>query len=155
MDEIDRNIVVALQLDGSAGLAELAKVAGLSVSATAERVKRLEERGVIRGWRADLDPAAVGCPLLVHVLVAVSAGRDDAAFRRAMRKQEAVLECHAVTGAWTYLVKLRLLDLAALDAFLNEELRTQPGVQRVETLLAVATVKETSILPVAPADPEE
>jgi Lrp/AsnC family leucine-responsive transcriptional regulator len=155
MDEIDRNIVVALQRDGSAGLAELAKVAGLSVSATAERVKRLEERAVIRGWRADLDPAAVGCPLLVHVLAAVAPGRDDAAFRRAMRKQEAVLECHAVTGPWTYLVKLRLPDMAALDTFLNEELRTQPGVQRVETLLAIATVKETSILPVAPADPEE
>ena len=62
MDEIDRNIIVALQLDGSAGLAELAKVAGLSVSATAERVKRLEERGVIRGWRADLDPRSGGLP---------------------------------------------------------------------------------------------
>ncbi len=155
MDEIDRNITVALQLDGSAGLAELAKVAGLSVSATAERVKRLEERGVIRGWRADLDPVAAGCPLLVHILVTVAPGRDEAAFRKAMRRQEAVLECHAVTGAWTYLLKLRVADLAALDAFLAEELRPLPGVQRVETMLAYATVKETSILPVAPADPEE
>lgn len=155
MDEIDRNLTVALQLDGSAGLAELAKVAGLSVSATAERVKRLEERGVIRGWRADLDPAQVGCPLLAHVLAAVAPGRDDVNFRKAVRRQEAVLECHAVTGAWTYLLKLRLPDMPALDTFLNEELRTLPGVQRVETLLAIATVKETSILPVAPADPEE
>ncbi len=155
MDEIDRNIVVALQLDGSAGLAELAKVAGLSVSATAERVKRLEERGTIRGWRADLDPAAVGCPVLVHLLVQVAPGREDAAFRRAMRKREEVLECHAVTGAWTYLLKLRLPATAALDAFLNEEIRTEPGVQRIETLLAIATVKETSILPVAPAETEE
>ena len=155
MDEIDRNIVVALQLDGSSGLAELAKVAGLSVSATAERVKRLEERGVIRGWRADLDPMAAGCPVLVHVLVQVSPGRDDAAFRRAMRKREEVLECHAVTGRWTYLLKLRLPATDALDAFLNEELRTEPGVERIETLLAIATVKETSILPVAPAETEE
>lgn len=154
MDEIDRNIVVALQQDGSSGLAELAKVAGLSVSATAERVKRLEERGVIRAWRADLDPAEVGCPLLAHALVAVSPGRDDAAFRNRMRREEAVLECHAVTGPWTYLLKLRVADLAAFDAFLNGELRTLPGVQRVETLLAVATVKETAILPVAPATEE-
>src|SRR5919202_3804977 len=114
MDEIDRNIVVALQRDGSSGLAELAKVAGLSVSATAERVKRLEERAVIRGWRADLDPTAVGCPLLAHVLAAVAPGRDDAAFRKAMRRQEAVLECHAVPGPWTYLLQLGLLDLDAL-----------------------------------------
>ena len=154
MDEIDRNITVALQLDGSAGLAELAKVAGLSVSATAERVKRLEERGVLRGWRADLDPAEVGCPLLVHILVAVAPGREDIGFHRAMRRQEAVLECHAVTGPWTYLLKLRLADLPALDTFLNDELRCLPGVQRVETLLAISTIKETSILPVAPATEE-
>jgi Lrp/AsnC family leucine-responsive transcriptional regulator len=155
MDEIDRNLTVALQLDGSAGLAELAKVAGLSVSATAERVKRLEERGVIRGWRADLDPAEVGCPLLAHVLVAVAAGDEDAGFRAAVREQEEVLECHAVTGGWSYLVKLRVADLAALDVFLNDVLRAWPGVQRIETLLAIHTVKETSILPVAPAEEEE
>ena len=154
MDEIDRNIAVALQEDGSSGLAELAKVAGLSVSATAERVKRLEERGVIRAWRAVLDPAAVGCPLLAHVLAAVAPGRDDAAFRDRMRSEEAVLECHAVTGAWTYLLKLRVADVPALDAFLNEVLRVLPGVQRVETLLALATVKESAILPVAPATEE-
>ena len=65
-----------------------------------------------------------------------------------------MLECHAVTGPWTYLLKLRVADLAAFDAFLNEELRMLPGVQRVETLLAVATVKETAILPVAPATEE-
>ncbi len=154
MDEIDRNIVVALQEDGSSGLAELAKVAGLSVSATAERVKRLEERGVIRAWRADLDPAAVGCPLLAHVLAAVSPGREDAAFRAAVRREEAVLECHAVTGPWTYILKLRVSDLPALDALLNETLRALPGVQRVETLVAIATVKESAILPVAPATEE-
>jgi Lrp/AsnC family leucine-responsive transcriptional regulator len=154
MDEIDRNIVVALQQDGSSGLAELAKVAGLSVSATAERVKRLEERGVIRAWRADLDPAAVGCPLLAHVLAAVAPGRDDAAFREAVLLEEAVLECHAVSGAWTYLLKLRVADLPALDALLNGTLRKLPGVQRVETMVAMATVKESAILPVAPATEE-
>ena len=154
MDEIDRNIIVALQEDGSSGLAELAKVAGLSVSATAERVKRLEERGVIRAWRADLDPAAVGCPLLAHVLAAVSPGREDAAFRAAVRREEAVLECHAVSGPWTYLLKLRVADLPALDTLLNETLRAIPGVQRVETLVALSTVKERATLPVAPATEE-
>ncbi len=154
MDEIDRNIAVALQQDGSSGLAELAKVAGLSVSATAERVKRLEERGVIRAWRADLDPAAVGCPMLAHVFAAVAPGRDDAAFREAVRREEAVLECHAVSGAWTYLLKLRVADLPALDALLNGTLRALPGVQRVETMVAMATVKESAILPVAPATEE-
>ncbi len=155
MDEIDRKIVVALQQDGSAGLAELSKVAGLSVSATAERVKRLEERKVIRGWRADLDPLAVGCPLLAFVFVAQrGGGKEDAAFRKAMRRDEAVLECHQVTGPWTHLLKLRLADLGALEAFLAG-LRGQPGVERTEAQIALATAKETAVLPVAPAPPEE
>src|SRR4051794_41822546 len=115
MDEIDRNLTVALQLDGSAGLAELAKVAGLSVSATAERVKRLEERGVIRGWRADLDPAQAGCPLLAHVLAAVAPGRDDIAFRKAVRREEAGLGCHAIPGPRAHLLKLRPPHMAAPD----------------------------------------
>jgi Lrp/AsnC family leucine-responsive transcriptional regulator len=155
MDEIDRNIAVALQEDGSAGLAELSKVAGLSVSATAERVKRLEERGVIRSWRADLDPAKVGCPLLAFVLVAIRPGREDAAFRKAMRKSEQVLECHTVTGPFCYLLKVRLADMAALDAFLAEEVRAQPGVERTESIVVMASQKETSILPVAPPDEQE
>jgi len=155
MDEIDRNIAVAIQLDGSAGLAELAKVAGLSVSATAERVKRLEERGVIRGWRADLDPSEVGCPLLVHAMVEVAPGAEEAGFRRFATESEAVLECHVVSGGFTYLLKLRLADLAALEAFLSKGLRAIPGVRRVETLIALHSVKETSILPVAPADTGE
>lgn len=155
MDHIDRNILLAVQQDGAAGLADLAKVAGLSVSATAERVKRLEERGTIRGWRADLDPMAAGCPLAAWVFVVMRAGRDDAAFRKAMRRSDAVMECHAVTGPWSYLLKLRLPDLSALETFLQEEVRTQPGVERTETIVAIASAKETSILPLAPADDDE
>jgi Lrp/AsnC family leucine-responsive transcriptional regulator len=154
MDEIDRNLVIALQENGAAGLAELSKAAGLSVSATAERVKRLEERNVIRGWRIDLDPVAAGCPLLAFVFVAMRPGRDDAAFLKAMKRHEAVLECHTVTGPWCYFLKLRLPDVAALESFVSDEIRGQPGVERTETVLALASPKETAILPVAEAQEE-
>ena len=154
MDDIDRNILLELQGNGAAGLAELAKVAGLSVSATAERVKRLEERGTIRGWRADLNPAAVGCPQLAWVFVMLQSGAE-AGFIAAMAADEAVLECHAISGRWSYQVKLRLPDLAAVDSFTNLRLRALPGVMRTETLVALATHKETSALPIAPADEEE
>jgi Lrp/AsnC family leucine-responsive transcriptional regulator len=155
MDEIDRNLVLALQENGAAGLAELSKVAGLSVSATAERVKRLEERGVIRSWRIELDPASVGCPLLAFVFVGLRPGRDDAGFRKAMRRLPAVLECHHVTGPWSFLLKLRLADLPALERFVEEEIRSQTGVERTETLIAIGSAKETSVLPVAPAEEDE
>jgi Lrp/AsnC family leucine-responsive transcriptional regulator len=154
MDSIDRNILVALQHDGAAGLAELAKIAGLSVSATAERVKRLEERGTIRGWRADLDPAAVGCPLLAWVFVALRPTVTDAKFRESLLPHESVLECHAVSGAWSSMIKLRVAGLAELESFVSGELRRR-GAERTETVLALATLKETAILPVAPADDDE
>jgi Lrp/AsnC family leucine-responsive transcriptional regulator len=154
MDEIDRNILIAVQQDGAAGLSELSKVAGLSVSATAERVKRLEERGTIRGWHAALDPAAVGCALLAFVMVGVRPGRDDSAFRKAMRRAEAVLECHAVSGPWDYMLKLRLPDLAGLERFVADEIRGQSGVERTEIIVSLASAKETMILPVSEADEE-
>ncbi len=155
MDEIDRNIALAVQEDGSAGLADLAKVSGLSVSATAERVKRLEERGVIRGWHARLDPAMVGCALLAFVRLAVRPGKDEQGFRRAMKRHEAVLECHALTGEWGHLLKLRLPDMAALEAFLADEVRPLSGVERITVEVALSTAKETALLPVAPVPPDE
>ncbi len=155
MDSIDRNILVALQHDGAAGLAELAKVAGLSVSATAERVKRLEERGTIRGWRADLDPAAVGCPLLAWVFVALRAGAPDRAFRDSVLPLEQVLECHATSGPWSHMLKLRAAGLPELEAFVTDSIRAQPGVDRTETVIALLTAKESAILPVAPPDDDE
>lgn len=155
MDTIDRNILLAVQADGAAGLAELAKVAGLSVSATAERVKRLEERGAIRGWRADLDPAAVGYPLLGFVLIATQPGKDVAPLRRALRKLDEVLELHAVTGEYSLMAKLRVGSLPAFETLVEDEIRSQPGVARVETIVALSTVKETAMLPVAAATEEE
>jgi len=155
MDEIDRKIAIAVQQDGAAGLAELAKIAGLSVSATAERQKRLEERGVIIGWHARLDPTEAGCPLLAVVRLALKPGAADIAFRAAMAAHEAVLECHHVTGNWSYLVKLRLANMPALEEFVSAELRTLPGLERLAVDVALSSIKETSLLPVAPVDEEE
>lgn len=154
MDEIDRKILLAVQADGAAGLAEIAKVAGLSVSATAERQKRLEERGLIRGWHAALDPALVGVPLLAFLRLDMRPGKEDSAFRRLVRKQEAVLECHQLTGEWSYLLKLRVPDISALDELITEEIRPLPGLERLSVEIALASVKETGLLPIPPV-PEE
>ena len=155
MDEIDRKIAIAVQEDGAAGLADLAKIAGLSVSATAERQKRLEERGVIRSWHAALDPRQVGCPLLAFVRLALKPGKGDAAFRAGISAHPAVLECHHMTGNWSYLLKLRVPDMAGLEAFVAAELRSLGGLERLAVDVALSSVKETHLLPVAPAPPED
>jgi len=153
MDEIDRNILIAVQKDGAAGLAELAKVAGLSVSATAERIKRLEERSTIRGWRADLDPEAVGCPLLGFVFVRTSPN-TKVAFEGSVRDLEPVLECHSITGSWTFLLKIRTQSLQALEAFVSDVVAEYDGVTHTKLLIATSSAKETSILPISEADEE-
>ncbi len=109
---------------------------------------------MIRGWHAELDPAEVGCPLLAFLRVAIRPGRDETGFRRAVRKLEAVLECHQLTGEWSFLVKLRVPDIAALDQLLGHEIRPLPGIERLSVEVAMATIKETALLPV-PRQPVE
>jgi len=146
VDSIDRNILSAVQRNGKASLAEIGKAAGLSISATNERIHKLEDRGAIRGWQAVLDPKAAGCPVLAFVLLELRAGRDEDSFRKALRKQAHVQECHRVSGGYTHLLKLRVADIGALDAEVLT-LRGLSGVVRVDTMLGLATVKETAAVP--------
>lgn len=148
MDEADRIILDRLQTDGSLTYAEIGSAAGLSASAVNDRLKRLRAEGTIRRMTADIDPAAVGLNLLAFVLVAVSEPAGEAGFRNAMKATAEVLECHHLTGDYSYLLKLRLRDTAHLEQFLMDRLKPLAGVVRTHTLIALSSVKETHILPV-------
>ena len=87
--------------------------------------------------------------------LALRAGAQEQKFREAVLPLEHVLECHAVSGPWSYLLKLRAAGLRELDAFIAQEIRRRAGVERTETVIALMTAKETAILPVAPPDDEE
>lgn len=147
MDATDRKILDHVQRRGRDTYAEIGETAGLSVSAVNERLRKLEARGVIRAWRADVDPAALGRPVLAFVQVEVAGAKEDAAFRKAIKRLPEVLECHAVTGACSYLLKLRAGSLAEVEAFVAETLRPMAGMTRVESRLATSTVKETAVVP--------
>src|SRR5512147_2456980 len=108
MDEIDRTILDQLQADSTRTYAEIGAAAGLSASAVNDRLKRLKAEGVIRRLTADIDPAAIGLALLAFVLVAVNDAPGEGRFRDAMRQAPEVLECHHLTGEFSYLLKLRL-----------------------------------------------
>ncbi|HEY1385424.1 MAG TPA: Lrp/AsnC family transcriptional regulator [Dongiaceae bacterium] len=148
MDEADRIILDRLQTNGSLTYAEIGSAAGLSASAVNDRLKRLRAEGTIRRMTADIDPAAVGLNLLAFVLVAVSEPAGEAGFRNAMKATAEVLECHHLTGDYSYLLKLRLRDTAHLEQFLMDRLKPLAGVVRTHTLIALSSVKETHILPV-------
>lgn len=112
-------LLEALQADGRAPLKTLAEAAGLSIAATAERLKRLHEAGIVRGVHADVDVAKVGAP--VQAIVGITTAQPHkAALLKALRARAEVLECHHVTGADSYVMTVAVADMAALEAFLGD-----------------------------------
>ena len=120
LEDTDRSIVQALTEDGRLSYTDLAERVGLSVSAVHQRVRRLEQRGVIRGYRVDLDADALDLPLTAFVSIKPidPAAPDDAPARLAHLK--AVEACHSVAGDESYILKVRVGDPAGLEALLQE-----------------------------------
>ncbi|SNS72632.1 Lrp/AsnC family transcriptional regulator [Tropicimonas sediminicola] len=149
MDEIDRKICGLLQANGRASSAELAEAVGLSVSSVNERVRRLVAQGVITGWQAVLDRGATGASLCAFVLLDVDY-EGEAEACTALSERPEVMELHHVSGARSYVMKVRLADTAALQAFLQEVVKPLRGVRRTETMISLDALKETMAVPVAP-----
>lgn len=147
MDEIDRKICAIVQDDAKRSTAAIAEAVDLPLSTAADRLKRLAAARTIRGWHAALDPAALDAGLCAFVFVDMDyAGEAEAVAALAARPQ--VQELHHISGAHSYLMKLRLADMPALQAFLAEQVKPLAAVTRTETILALDTVKETAAVAV-------
>ncbi|MCC7341586.1 MAG: Lrp/AsnC family transcriptional regulator [Bryobacterales bacterium] len=144
MDELDTKALSLLHQNGRISWAELAQHLHLSAPAAAERVRKLEERGIIRGYGALLDPASFGLGLTAFVAVTLNKCKHRKPFLRAIKKLPEVLECHRVTGEDDYLLKVLVRDTTHLDQLLGESLRAIEGVQRTKTTVVLATLKETT-----------
>lgn len=120
MDHLDRKILRTLQADGRISNVELARQISLSPAATLERVRRLEQKGVIQSYAARIDPEAVQLGLLVFVQVTLDRTEDGLfeQFSKAVRKIPQIGECYRVAGDFDYLLKARVRDMAAYRRFL-------------------------------------
>ena len=147
LDDIDRRLLDLLQADGTQSMAELSKAIGVAPSTLSDRVKRLGRLGAITGTHAHVDPHALGLSLLAFVFVGWSDGVVEAEFLKRIAEVPEVLECHHVTGGWNYLLKVRVKDTRALEAFLGTVLKQIKGLQRTETLIVLSSPKETARLP--------
>lgn len=150
MDDADLRILRVLQADGRITNADLAQRVGLSAAACHERVRRLKDRGVIRGYAALLDPAQLDRPLLIFVEVYLDRSTPDVfdAFARAVRSTPEVLECHMVAGGFDYLIKARVRDMDAYRAFLGDVLTRMPGIRQTHTYAVMEEIKATVALPI-------
>lgn len=143
-DEFDRRIVAALHGDGRMTITELAERVGLSKTPCAARLKRLEERGVILGYRAILDPVALGLDHIAFVEVKLSdtRARALAAFNKAVQKLDEVEQCHMIAGSFDYLLKVRTASITRYREFLGETLSALPHVAQTSTFVAMEAVKD-------------
>lgn len=144
MDEKDERILSALAEDGRIANQVLADRVGLSPSACLRRVQDLERRGVIRGYRAKLDPGAVGRAYVVYVAVGLAEHSKAAqeGFERAMARAPEVTECHNIAGAFEYLLRVETADLAAYKHFHTERLGTVPHVRSITSYMVMGSPKD-------------
>ena len=155
MHPIDWQILSILQEDGKTTYGELAKRVGLSQAAAHERVKKLEARGVIKGYRAVVDAESLGYGVVAFVFVD-NAAFDIPDFTDRLQAVPNVLECHAVAGEWAYLLKVRAESTTDLERVLHQ-IRCVDDVHRTHSVIGLSTAFETTTLPVpdAPAEDEE
>ena len=119
IDAIDERILTELQANGRLTMKALAERVGLSSPAMIERVRRLEERGIIAGYRAVIAPATLGRPLTSLIFAEVAPSEAEA-FLEAVSEEPGVVECHRLTGVFNYLVKAHVTDAAGLATLLDQ-----------------------------------
>jgi Lrp/AsnC family leucine-responsive transcriptional regulator len=150
MDKIDARILRALQQDSSRPVAELAAEVGLSASACHRRVKLLEESGVIVGYVARLDRAALGFPIQVFVEITLSSQSQEAlkAFETVVTRFEEILECHLTTGQADYILRVVARDVADYDNIHRNCLARLPGVSSMQTIFVLRSIRERRGYPI-------
>jgi Lrp/AsnC family leucine-responsive transcriptional regulator len=151
LDPIDYRILDLLQRDARTTQVQIASEVGLSQPSVADRIRKLDQSGAIRGYVARLDPKALGNDIRAFIGVRISHPRHHEAFTRKIQQIAEVLECHRVAGLDSYLLKVVARDTAALDELLSDTLRRLAGVTRTTTTIVLATVKETTAVPLQEA----
>ncbi|MCW5962469.1 MAG: Lrp/AsnC family transcriptional regulator [Bryobacterales bacterium] len=142
MDTIDSKALTILTKQGRMSWADLAQHLGLSAPATAERVRKLEEAGLISGYAALVRPTQIGYGLSAFVAIAFGKTKHRKPFLKAIQRIPEVVECHHVAGDEDYLLKLFARDTLHLDHLVSEQLRAIPGVLRTRTTVVLSTQKE-------------
>jgi Lrp/AsnC family transcriptional regulator, leucine-responsive regulatory protein len=145
---MDSEILRRLQANARDTWSNLGQALGVTGPAIAERVRKLEERGTIRGYRAVVDPDAVGYSLLAFVAVTLERADQRSLFLERIQALPEVQECHHVAGDYDYLVKVRCRGTSDLDRIVSDELKSFEGGVHTRTTIVMKTVKETSVLPI-------
>lgn len=147
LDDIDRGILEVLQSDCKTSLAQIGERVGLSAPSVIERIRKLEEGGVIAGYHAVLDGRRIGLDVTAFIGVTLNYPKRMGSFERAVEALGEVLECHHVTGDHSLLLKVKTKNTATLELLLGR-LRAIEGVDRTHTMIVLSTHSERVTVPV-------
>lgn len=148
LDETDLKILALKQADASVSNADLARQIGMAPSAALERVKKLEQKGVIQQYTARLSADLLGLRLLAFIFIKSSEGPGNASVAKQLAKIPDVLELHHIAGDDCYLLKVRASDPQSLIRLMREKMGKIPGILSTKTTIVLETLKETNQLPV-------
>lgn len=144
VDEADRSILGHLRRNGRASVTELATATGLSASACSRRLRRLEDSGVIRGYRAVIDPAVDGRSLTAFVAVRLVRHQREhiQEFQQSAREVPEISECHHVTGTFDYLLRVEVQDLPAYERLHADRLAALHNVGQLVTYISMTNLSD-------------
>jgi Lrp/AsnC family leucine-responsive transcriptional regulator len=148
LDAVDLQILEVLQAQGRTKRNELAEQVKLSIPAVSERLRKLEERGIIRSFNAVLEARKVGLEVTAFIFVMAESSTFYPEIIKRATAHEEILECHAITGEGSHILKARTRSTATLEKLLSQ-IQSWPGVKNTRTSIVLSSPKETTILPLA------
>ena len=149
LDEVDRRLLALLQQDGRIPVSRLAEAVDLTAPPVHERLRRLEEAGILLGYAVRLDARKLGYRLTVFVSVTLALHREGSVkkFRDAVQEVPEILECHHLTGSADFLLRVVCRDTAHYEDLVLHTLTRLPGVERLNSSVVLSTFKAESALP--------
>ena len=146
IDDIDKQILTILQVNGRISNADIARNIGMAPSGVLERIRKLEDKGIIRQYFTDIDARSLDLNVLAYIFVKANKQMTDTA--TALAKIPAVLEVHHICGEDCYLVKVRSADTESLGRLLQEDINGISSVSSTKTTIVLNTIKESHVLPI-------
>lgn len=147
IDPLDLEILSLLRDDGRMTFTDLAQRVGLTGPSVADRVRRLEGQGIIRGFSARLDPAALGLTLTAFIAISLSTSASTSAFLDDIGRLPQIVECHHIAGQEDYLLKVHVAGTRGLEQLISDSLKAIPGVIATRTTVVLSTPCERTVAP--------
>lgn len=145
IDAIDIKILNILQLNSRTKRNQIAEEVGLSLPSVSERLKKLEETGIIKGYFAHLNKKAFGYDIMAYILVVMESSKHYKTLISKIEQIQEILECHSVLGEGSHLLKAVTKNTESLERLLGE-IQSWPGVMSTKTIFVLSTIKETTVL---------